>query len=96
MKLGEHGKVDLHGYLRKLESVIIAYLEAYGITGTRKQGYTGVWVGDEKICAIGVKFNKCKFRRGLSPVMASPSTYRPGSGKAASPALSPAVLRNME
>ncbi|MEK5031264.1 lipoyl(octanoyl) transferase LipB [Paenibacillus sp. FSL R7-0302] len=65
LKLGENGKVDLHGYLRKLESVIIAYLEAYGIAGTRKQGYTGVWVGDEKICAIGVKFNKCKFRRGF-------------------------------
>lgn len=65
IKLGEHGRVDLHGYLRALESVIIEYLASHGIEGTRKPEYTGVWVGDEKICAIGVKFNKCKHRRGF-------------------------------
>lgn len=65
LRLGENGKVDLHGYLRRLESVIIDFLAAYGIAGSRKPEYTGVWVGDEKICAIGVKFNKSKFRRGF-------------------------------
>ncbi|UQZ32507.1 lipoyl(octanoyl) transferase [Paenibacillus sp. PK3_47] len=65
IKLGEHGRVDLHGYLRTLESVIIDYLASHGIEGTRKPEYTGVWVGDEKICAIGVKFNKSKHRRGF-------------------------------
>ncbi|MBW4081775.1 lipoyl(octanoyl) transferase LipB [Paenibacillus sp. S150] len=65
LKLGEDGRVDLHGYLRRLESVIIDFLAAYGIEGGRKPEYTGVWVGDEKICAIGVKFNKSKFRRGF-------------------------------
>jgi lipoyl(octanoyl) transferase len=65
LKLGEDGKVDLHGYLRSLEAVIIDYLASYGIAGLRKPEYTGVWVGDEKICAIGVKFNKSKFRRGF-------------------------------
>lgn len=65
LKLGEDGRVDLHGYLRSLEAVIIDYLASYGITGIRKPKYTGVWIGDEKICAIGVKFNKSKFRRGF-------------------------------
>ncbi|MHA6530750.1 lipoyl(octanoyl) transferase LipB [Paenibacillus sp. BAC0078] len=65
LRLGENGKVDLHGYLRRLESVIIDFLAAYGIVGSRKPEYTGVWVGDEKICAIGVKFNKSKLRRGF-------------------------------
>jgi lipoyl(octanoyl) transferase len=65
LKLGEEGKVDLRGYLRRLESVIIDYLAAQGIEGTRKPEYTGVWVGDEKICAIGVKFNKSRSRRGF-------------------------------
>ena len=65
LRLGEDGKVDLHGYLRRLESVIIDYLASYGIKGTRKPEYTGVWVGDEKICAIGVKFNKSRFRKGF-------------------------------
>jgi lipoyl(octanoyl) transferase len=65
LRLGEEGKVDLRGYLRRLESVIIDYLAAHGIEGTRKPEYTGVWVGDEKICAIGVKFNKSRSRRGF-------------------------------
>lgn len=57
--------LDLHGYLRKLEAVIIDWLAQYGIEGGRKPAYTGVWVGDEKIAAIGVKFNKAKQRRGF-------------------------------
>ncbi|MEK5238614.1 lipoyl(octanoyl) transferase LipB [Paenibacillus sp. FSL L8-0470] len=65
LKLGEDGRVDLHGYLRRLEAVIIDYLASCGIEGDRKPGYTGVWVGDQKICAIGVKFNRSKSRRGF-------------------------------
>ncbi|ANE48044.1 octanoyltransferase [Paenibacillus swuensis] len=57
--------LNLHGYLRNLEQVIINYLREFGIEGSRKPEYTGVWVGDRKICAIGVKFNKCRSRRGF-------------------------------
>lgn len=57
--------LDLHGYLRQLEQVIIDCLAEYGVRGTRKPEYTGVWVDDEKIAAIGVKFNKCRHRRGF-------------------------------
>ncbi|GAB6990387.1 lipoyl(octanoyl) transferase LipB [Paenibacillus pini] len=61
---GKEG-LDLHGYLRNLEQVIINYLATYGIEASRKPEYTGVWVGNLKICAIGVKFNKCRNRRGF-------------------------------
>jgi len=57
--------LNLHGYLRNVEEVIIEWLAQYGIKGTRKQQYTGVWVGDEKITAIGVKFNRSRKRRGF-------------------------------
>lgn len=57
--------LDLHGYLRTLEQVIIDWLAQHGIHGDRKPEYTGVWVGDEKITAIGVKFNRSKHRRGF-------------------------------
>ncbi|MBW4838075.1 MAG: lipoyl(octanoyl) transferase, partial [Paenibacillaceae bacterium] len=56
---------DLHGYLRQLEQVIIDYLAGFGIEGSRKPEYTGVWVGDVKICAIGVKFNKSRHHKGF-------------------------------
>lgn len=57
--------LDLHAYLRSLEQVIINWLGEYGIEAGRKQEYTGVWVGDLKIAAIGVKFNKARHRRGF-------------------------------
>ncbi|MBO9597892.1 MAG: lipoyl(octanoyl) transferase LipB [Cohnella sp.] len=57
--------LDLHKYLRTLEEAIIRLLADFGIEGGRKPEYTGVWVGDVKIAAIGVKFNKARSRRGF-------------------------------
>jgi lipoyl(octanoyl) transferase len=48
---------DTHAYLRGLEEVVIRVLADYGLEGWRHPEYTGAWVGDEKICAIGVKFS---------------------------------------
>ncbi|TZE81478.1 lipoyl(octanoyl) transferase LipB [Calorimonas adulescens] len=45
---------DVHLYVDKLEEVIIRLLAEYGIKAGRKAKYTGVWMDDEKICAIGV------------------------------------------
>ncbi len=52
--LGDAG-FDAHGYLRSLEEVIIRSLSRFGIRSTRDSGLTGVWVGSEKIAAIGIK-----------------------------------------
>ncbi|MHA0855528.1 lipoyl(octanoyl) transferase LipB [Paenibacillus sp. CMAA1364] len=57
--------LNLHGYLRDLEQVVIDFLAQYDVQGTRKPAYTGVWVGEHKICAIGVKFNRCRYSRGF-------------------------------
>jgi len=45
---------DLHRYLRDLEEVLIGTLGGYGIRAGRRPPYTGVWVGDRKVAAIGV------------------------------------------
>lgn len=60
--LGSH--CSAKQYLRTLEEVIIHVLTRWGITGERKSGYTGVWVNDQKIAAIGVKFNRARYRGG--------------------------------
>ncbi len=49
---------DLHWYLRRLEEVIIRVLGEFHVSGSRLEGYTGVWVGGEKICAIGIKASR--------------------------------------
>jgi lipoyl(octanoyl) transferase len=48
---------DTHGYLRRLEGVLIRALADYGLEGWHRPEYTGVWVGGSKIAAIGVKFS---------------------------------------
>ncbi|MHB1006488.1 MAG: lipoyl(octanoyl) transferase LipB [Chloroflexota bacterium] len=47
--------VDAHRYLRNLEETLIATLADFGVAAGRCPGYTGVWLGNEKIAAIGVK-----------------------------------------
>ncbi|HSL01496.1 MAG TPA: lipoyl(octanoyl) transferase LipB [Rubrobacteraceae bacterium] len=48
---------DTHSYLRKLEVVLVRVLSDYGLEGWHHPEYTGVWVGEKKIAAIGVKFS---------------------------------------
>jgi lipoate-protein ligase B len=48
---------DAHAYLRELEDIIIRVLADYGLEGAHHPEYTGVWVGENKIAAIGVKFS---------------------------------------
>ena len=45
-------------YVRSLEETIICTLRAYGIEGQTECGLTGVWVGESKIAAIGVRVGK--------------------------------------
>ena len=45
---------DLHRYLRALEEMLIAVCAGYGVAATRREGLTGVWVGEKKIASIGI------------------------------------------
>ena len=45
---------SVHGHIRSLEEVLIRLLARYGVLAGRVDGLTGVWVGDEKIAAIGI------------------------------------------
>jgi len=48
---------DTHKYLRALEEVIILTCKEYGLTSGRKPKYTGVWIQERKIAAIGIKIS---------------------------------------
>ncbi len=49
---------DLHRYVETLEQLLIDVCAAYGVTAQRAIGMPGVWVGEHKIAAIGVRFSK--------------------------------------
>ncbi len=52
--LGE-GHRDVRKYVTRLEEVLIRTVAEYGITATRIDGKRGIWVGTNKIAAIGVR-----------------------------------------
>ena len=60
------GQRDVVAYVRALEDTLIAALADLGIAGDRRAGLTGVWVGDEKIAAIGVKVARGRTRHGFA------------------------------
>ena len=49
---------DVGRYVRGIEGCLIETLADFGIKAGRISGYTGVWIGDEKIAAIGVKISR--------------------------------------
>jgi lipoyl(octanoyl) transferase len=49
---------DTHKYLRALEEVIIKTCGDYGLECGRNEKHTGVWIGDRKIAAIGIKVSR--------------------------------------
>lgn len=51
--LNAHGR-DVHRYLRDVEEALIRALGSFGLQGERVPGRTGVWVGGEKVAAIGI------------------------------------------
>ncbi|CAI8002349.1 Octanoyltransferase, partial [Geodia barretti] len=53
-------------YVRNLEQVIICALADFGINAGVEQGLTGVWVGNAKIAAIGVKISRGVAHHGFA------------------------------
>ena len=49
---------DLHLFLRWMEEGLIALITDYGPHAQRREGLTGVWIGDRKIASIGVGVRK--------------------------------------
>jgi lipoyl(octanoyl) transferase len=63
--LRRHGR-DLHKWLRDLESAIIETCASFGLAGQRSPVNTGVWIGDRKVAAIGIKVSKWVSIHGIA------------------------------
>lgn len=53
LDLARRGR-DLHRYLRFLEHFLIRFAAEFGVEATRREGLTGVWVGERKLASLGV------------------------------------------
>lgn len=57
---------DIHKYLRYLEEVMIRTCADFGIQAERIEGLTGVWVGQEKVCAMGIRCSRWVTMHGFA------------------------------
>jgi len=57
---------DVHRYVRNLELSAILTLRDFGLEATRRPPYTGIWIGDRKIAAIGVAVRRCITFHGVA------------------------------
>ena len=69
-----HGQ-DLHRFLRRMEAAILRALTAFGVEGRRIPGLTGVWVGERKICAIGIKVSRWISMHGFALNVSTDLSY---------------------
>ncbi len=74
-------KLGLREYIHLLEEAIIRGVSVYGVTGSRLEGATGVWIkpGDNtparKICAIGVRASKFVTMHGFALNVSTDLSY---------------------
>ncbi len=65
----------VRSYLRNLEAVMVQVLVEYGVVGEGSPGYAGVWVGDEKVVAIGVAIKRNVSFHGFAINVATDLTH---------------------
>ena len=66
---------DVHRYVRDLETVLIRTAADYGVTAESVEGLTGVWVGREKLAAIGVRIARWITSHGFALNVATDLDY---------------------
>jgi lipoate-protein ligase B len=66
---------DILRYVRLLEDVGIRTAAAFGVTAERETGHTGVWVGNDKLVAIGVRVSRWVTTHGLALNVAPDLSY---------------------
>jgi lipoyl(octanoyl) transferase len=59
-------RCDVHRYVRDLEEVLIRTAADYGVVARRVDGLTGVWVGRDKLAAIGVRIARWVTSHGFA------------------------------
>jgi lipoyl(octanoyl) transferase len=68
-------RCDVRRYVRDLEEVLIRTAADYGIEAGRSDGLTGVWVGREKLAAIGVRIAQWVTSHGFALNVSTDLSY---------------------
>lgn len=59
-------RCDVHRYVRDLEEVMIRVAADFGLRAGRVDGFSGTWIGDRKIGAVGVRISRWITSHGVA------------------------------
>jgi lipoyl(octanoyl) transferase len=59
-------RCDVHRYVRDLEEVMIRVAAEFGLRAGRVDGFSGAWIGDRKIGAVGVRISRWITSHGVA------------------------------
>jgi lipoyl(octanoyl) transferase len=59
-------RCDVHRYVRDLEEVMIQVAAEFGLRAGRIDGFSGAWIGDRKIGAVGVRISRWITSHGVA------------------------------
>jgi len=74
LNLKEKG-LSVRQYIWSLEEVVIRFLHNIGIQGHRVADHRGVWVGDKKVCSVGVNVSRGISTHGFALNMSNDLRY---------------------
>lgn len=60
------GEQDLKGYVTALEEILIRTAADFGVVAERVEGLRGIWVGQNKLAAIGIRIAKWVTSHGFA------------------------------
>ncbi len=62
----KESSISVHEYVWRLEEVVIRTLLALGVQAHRWDRYRGVWVGEKKVCSLGIHISRHVTMHGLA------------------------------
>lgn len=83
---------DVIVYLRRLEEAIIRSARSFGVAANRRDGLTGVWVGQTKLAAIGVNVSRGVTKHGFAINVSTDLEYYAGMIPCGIPSAEPTSL----
>lgn len=86
---------DVIVYLRRLEEAIIRAVRSFGIVSGRREGLTGVWVGETKLAAIGVNVSRGVTKHGFAINVSTDLSFYEGMIPCGIPEATPTSLEQI-
>lgn len=71
----QEGEKDIRGFVWKVEELVIRTCADFGVRAERVEGLRGVWVGDDKVGAVGIRVSRWTSLHGFALNVSTDLSY---------------------